>query len=188
MMEETKKCPYCGKEIMATAKKCRFCGEWLDKDTASANVEQSDSVHEQVPPFRGDNARTSYRQEYTGDVEEEQKKYKMFSQPFSFEGRINRKEYILTYVIVPLAMLIMGGLANLIDPISDHIGIGADIIFGIIFGVPFVAAIWIFIAAEVKRCHDCGFSGWYQLVLPFFSLMFLPRNKYSNDYGDFIDY
>ena len=116
-MEETKKCPYCGKDIMATAKKCRFCGEWLDKDATPANVEQSDSVHEQVPPFRGDNARTSYRQEYTGDVEEEQKKYKMFSQPFSFEGRINRKEYILTYVIVPLAMLIMGGLANLIDPI-----------------------------------------------------------------------
>ena len=28
-MEETKKCPYCGGEIMATAKKCKHCKQWL---------------------------------------------------------------------------------------------------------------------------------------------------------------
>jgi uncharacterized membrane protein YhaH (DUF805 family)/DNA-directed RNA polymerase subunit RPC12/RpoP len=32
MMEETKKCPYCGEEILAVAKKCKSCGEWLDKE------------------------------------------------------------------------------------------------------------------------------------------------------------
>lgn len=30
-MEEKKRCPYCGEEILAVAKKCKHCGEWLDK-------------------------------------------------------------------------------------------------------------------------------------------------------------
>lgn len=27
----TKRCPYCGEEILAVAKKCRYCGEWLEQ-------------------------------------------------------------------------------------------------------------------------------------------------------------
>lgn len=30
-MEKTKRCPYCGEEILAIAKKCKHCGEWLDE-------------------------------------------------------------------------------------------------------------------------------------------------------------
>lgn len=28
--DKTKRCPYCGEEILAVAKKCKHCGEWLD--------------------------------------------------------------------------------------------------------------------------------------------------------------
>lgn len=29
--QPTKRCPYCGEEILAVAKKCKHCGEWLNK-------------------------------------------------------------------------------------------------------------------------------------------------------------
>ncbi|MBR2185506.1 MAG: zinc ribbon domain-containing protein [Prevotella sp.] len=29
-MEEKKRCPYCGEEILAVAKKCKHCGKWLN--------------------------------------------------------------------------------------------------------------------------------------------------------------
>lgn len=29
MSEETRKCPYCGGEVLAIAKKCKHCGKWI---------------------------------------------------------------------------------------------------------------------------------------------------------------
>lgn len=34
-MEQTKRCPYCGEEILAVAKKCKHCGEWLEPKETS---------------------------------------------------------------------------------------------------------------------------------------------------------
>lgn len=44
MPEETKKCPFCGKEINIIAKKCRFCGQWLNEQ--QNNEEKTDIINQ----------------------------------------------------------------------------------------------------------------------------------------------
>lgn len=44
-MEETKKCHYCGEEILAVAKKCKHCGEWLDSDATTVQKEKSENYN-----------------------------------------------------------------------------------------------------------------------------------------------
>ncbi len=39
MENNTKKCPFCGEEIMSVAKKCKHCGEWIDKEETSKTKE-----------------------------------------------------------------------------------------------------------------------------------------------------
>lgn len=39
MSEETKKCPYCGKEILKDAKKCKYCKAWLERDYSVSNLQ-----------------------------------------------------------------------------------------------------------------------------------------------------
>lgn len=40
---ETKRCPYCGHEIMSAAKKCKHCGEWLEDKPQNNESEEKES-------------------------------------------------------------------------------------------------------------------------------------------------
>ena len=46
-MEEIKKCPYCGKEIMSIAKKCRYCGRWVDGSDETQTSNNSMAINSQ---------------------------------------------------------------------------------------------------------------------------------------------
>lgn len=49
-MNETKKCPYCGNEILAIAKKCRFCGKWLTENSTSEQIAEKTSHENGTAP------------------------------------------------------------------------------------------------------------------------------------------
>jgi uncharacterized membrane protein YhaH (DUF805 family) len=82
----------------------------------------------------------------------------MFQNPFSFEGRIRRTEYCLSY------LMYMALITNL---------------------VLLVPIVWFMLAQGAKRCHDRDNSGWFQII-PFYILWmaFADSIPGTNEYGD----
>lgn len=106
----------------------------------------------------------------------------MFKNPFSFKGRIRRKEYglgiLLFYGIIML-------FAFLIELIKGLLNIGdSELITSILLIPVFIALYWALLAQAVKRSHDVGNSGWY-ILIPFYTLyLFFANSQYGpNPYG-----
>ena len=95
---------------------------------------------------------------------------KMFSAPFSFDGRIRRTEYGISFIIYVCAYLLL--IAAVAKSAS-------------ILVVAFIPLLWFLWAQGAKRCHDRGNSGWYQLI-PFyvFWLLFAEGDNFDNEYGN----
>jgi hypothetical protein len=89
---------------------------------------------------------------------------KMFSSPFSFNGRIRRLEYGISYVIT---MFMLGLLGN--SPI---------------LGLAYIPIFWFLLAQGTKRCHDRGNPGWWQII-PFYGfwMLFADGDRQNNEYG-----
>ncbi len=97
----------------------------------------------------------------------------MFEYMFSFEGRITRTEYALTYGIYICFHFLLQILLGEIERDAKRI----------VILCLYIPAIWAFCAQTAKRCHDIGNSGWYQLI-PFYGilLLFLEGEKVPNKY------
>jgi len=96
----------------------------------------------------------------------------MFKNPFSFEGRIRRTEFGLSFIIYFIAAFVIGlfiGLAKLNE----------NVVY-----ILLIPAWWFIFAQGAKRCHDRGNSGWFQLI-PFYGLwMLFSEGDYgTNEYG-----
>jgi uncharacterized membrane protein YhaH (DUF805 family) len=95
----------------------------------------------------------------------------MFKAPFSFDGRIRRTEFGLTYIIYGVSAVII----SLIMEINENLSF---------LGILFIPAIWFFIAQGAKRCHDRGNTGWYQIIpLYGFWMLFADSENGENEYG-----
>lgn len=98
----------------------------------------------------------------------------MFNAPFSFEGRIRRREYGISFLIYLTFVIFI----NIVidedeDSIYNLLGLGA------------IPLLWFLWAQGAKRCHDLGSNGWYQIV-PFYFLVLIFRQgeEGENQYGD----
>lgn len=100
----------------------------------------------------------------------------MFQNPFSFVGRIRRTEYVITYLFCFFLLLCIAR--------SDDF-INLENIFNLIFIIIILfLLIWLRIAQGVKRCHDIGDSGWFQLIPFYVLLMYFADSQYGvNKYG-----
>lgn len=102
----------------------------------------------------------------------------MFKAPFSFEGRIRRTEYGLSYLIY----LVFSVPFNLYFNINNNEEPSGVVL--IIFLLLLIPLVWFMLAQGAKRCHDRGNSGWFQII-PFYSLWMLFGNSDHdpNEYG-----
>lgn len=93
----------------------------------------------------------------------------MFRNPFSFEGRIRRMEFGLSFIIYYFSNNILAALS------------AEQPVFLLIL----LPSFWFTWAQGAKRCHDRGNSGWYQLI-PFYGfwLLFADGEIGTNKYGE----
>ena len=98
----------------------------------------------------------------------------MFRNPFSFNGRIRRLEYGLSFIIYYIWIIFSSLIAISID---------ADNFEGIYY-LCIIPGLYFWLAQGSKRCHDRGNSGWYQLI-PLYGLwmLFGDGNIGENKYG-----
>ncbi len=95
----------------------------------------------------------------------------MFKAPFSFNGRIRRTEYGISYIIYIVVYFFV------------YAGILQGSIGGIL-GLIFIPLVWFLFAQGAKRCHDLDRNGWYQII-PFYFLwlLFQDGEPGENQYG-----
>lgn len=96
----------------------------------------------------------------------------MFFKVFSFEGRIRRTEYCLSYLIFLIVFLLLVYWFS-----EANVEVGAIILM--------IPLFWFLFAQSVKRCHDMNLSGWMSLI-PYFNplvLFFASGKPGDNEYG-----
>lgn len=164
-MEETKRCPYCGEEILATAKKCKHCGEWLEEKPANAAESAQTSTAKPAgtatppPATPADTGQTadsvpSLIERYYVEV--------LFRHYADFNGKLPRKQFWMAYLFYTLSVISLCAIDMMI-------------------GVPVLSSIYLLativpaIAIQVRRLHDAGKSGWWYLIslVPFIGSIWL---------------
>lgn len=201
MERQTKQCPYCGEEILATAKKCKHCGEWLDKEETpkeetmecpvcgeeiSANAKVCPHCHEKVEQSEAREAEPQEMAE-AEELYEEQEKPGWFDYYFvdtfihnglNFTGTLSRRQYwigIVWFNLVSYALMAAVGWAALFKE---------EIVYDILLNLGTAATVYTLVslviavpslAAMIRRLRDAG-RGWgwvFISLVPFVGIILL---------------
>lgn len=99
------------------------------------------------------------------------KRQGLFSRPFSFEGRIRRTEYGISFIISVILISILNVLLQ-----EEELAL---------LWFAYIPLYWFLFAQGSKRCHDMGYSGWWQLI-PFYAIWMIfskAEPGIQNKYG-----
>jgi uncharacterized membrane protein YhaH (DUF805 family) len=98
----------------------------------------------------------------------------MFKNPFSFKGRIGRKEFILGQLVGLFMIIIPVIIYSLFSDAMNFEINSIPILVKIIILIPFY---WFTLSQNTKRCHDLGKSGWWQIVPFYFIWMIFKKGN-----------
>lgn len=99
----------------------------------------------------------------------------MFKAPFSFKGRIRRREYGISCIIYCVVISVFQKLMPTIE--------NKALLF--LAQMHTLPLFWFCIAQGTKRCHDRNNPGFFQLFLPIyiFWMLFAEGEQKTNRYG-----
>lgn len=94
----------------------------------------------------------------------------MFKKIFSFDGRIRRTEYGISFIIYFVLYSTITEITKKGNPLM---------------GIAILPMLWFLWAQGAKRCHDMGRSGWFQII-PFyvFWMLFSEGDSFLTNYGE----